>query len=37
MIDDTNFEGASGCQLNSLGAYAIAETLNVGIYNQKDF
>lgn len=37
MIKSDNMEGAAGCQLTSLKAYAIAESLDVGIYNHSDF
>lgn len=36
-IDATSFEGAVGCTLESIGAYALAEKLKIGIYDESSF
>lgn len=32
-INIGDFEGAVGCQLSTIGAYAMAESTNIGIYD----
>ena len=36
-IDAKSFEGAVGCTLESLSAYALAEKLEIGIYDETNF
>ena len=32
-ITSKNFEGAVGCTMGDMGMYALAETLNIGLYD----
>jgi len=36
-IDDKSYEGAVGLELNSIKSFALADGLNLGIYDQENF